>query len=56
MKLAESPLCSWCKTVNETSFHFFIACPATQLDKTDVPKVSSLETRKKESPVPGNNG
>ena len=29
MKLVESPLCSQSKTVDETFFHFFSACPAT---------------------------
>ena len=29
MKLVESPLCSQCKTVDETSFHCFSACPVT---------------------------
>ena len=29
MKLIESPICSQCRTVDETSFHFFSACPVT---------------------------
>ena len=29
MKLVESPICSQSRTVDETSFHFFSACPVT---------------------------
>ena len=45
MKLVESPICSQCRTVDETSFHFFSACPVTLRIWEELKKWLSPEIR-----------
>ena len=45
MKLVESPHCSQCRTVDETPFHFFSACPVTLQIWEELKKWLSPEIR-----------
>ena len=45
MKLVESPHCSQCRTVDETPFHFFSACPVTLKIWEELKKWLSPEIR-----------